>query len=174
MNRPSVVTLAILVGGSLLARPATAHAFISDGAVAALVAAGILLPAHVGADIPAGGETPTRVVVGWSVQIPFSHRGLFDGHSHHSRVVLGGDLLLGEGTGGRARIGYRYSTHWLFAGAGVTLNASGVTWSPELGVKFAHFINGELPSLHLLVRGEIEPDLQRVRSAMIVLGWSVL
>lgn len=146
--------------------------YISEGVVAALIAIGILAPAHVGTDLPANGESTARVVVGWSGQIPISGLGFFDSEAPH-RIVVGGDLLFGGGTGGRARIGYRYATNWLFAGAGVSVSGGGGTWSPELGLKFAHFIRGESPSLHVMVRGEIEPDLQRVRSATIVLGWSV-
>lgn len=147
---------------------------MGTGTEAALIAAAILVPAHVGADVPAGVESPTRVVIGWSFQIPFGRQGFFDRRSPHHRIVVGGDLLLRGDTGGRGRLGYRYSTHWLFAGAGMSANTAGVTWSPEIGVKFAHWSKGEPPSLHVLVRGEIEPDLQGVRSATVLLGWNVL
>ena len=172
MNRLSVFTLATLVSGALLAHPTAARAHGDPGTIAAALAIAVLMPAHLGADVPASDDSPTRVVIGWSFQIPFSRQGLFDLQSLQHRIVVGGDLLLRGDTGGRGRLGYRYATHWLFAGAGVSANTSGVTWSPELGVKFAHFEKGEPSSFHAKVRGEIEPDLHGVRSATILLGWN--
>jgi hypothetical protein len=137
-----------------------------------VLAVAVVAPAHVGVHVQPDGDLPTRIVVGWSYQFPLDDR-LFGHHSHH-RVVVGGDLLLRGGVDGRARLGYRYSTRWLFSGAGVAVTGAGPTFSPEVGVTFAHADKGRAPSLHLLVRGEIEPDFQRVRGVTMALGWNLL
>lgn len=170
MRTRSAVTLATLLVGSLLTRPAAA----SDGLLFMFGVVVLALPAHVGADVRPDGDSPARVVVGWSYQIPLGHARLIDQLTDPSphRFVFGGDLLLGGGTGGRARLGYRFSTDRLFAGAGVAGTTAGLTLSPEVGVKFAHFGYNEQSSLHLLARAEIEPDLRRVRATTIVLGWN--
>jgi hypothetical protein len=168
MQARSAVTLGTLAAGLLLARPAAAHG--DYGAIALIGAGALVMPAHVGADIPATDASQARVVVGWSYQLPLDG---WKGAPHH-RAVLGGDLLLGGGVNGRGRVGYRYATHWLFGGAGVAVSGAGLTLSPEVGVKFAHFTKGEPPSLHLLVRGDIAPDFQRAHAATIVVGWNLL
>ena len=168
MQTRSVVTLGTLAAGLLLTRPAAAQG--DYGELALLCLAGLALPAHAGADFPASEGAQARGMIGWSYQLPLDS---WKGESHH-RAVLGADLLLANGVGGRARIGYRYATHWLFAGAGVSATGAGPTWSPEVGVKFAHFVKGEAQSLHLLVRGEVAPDFQRVRAATIAVGWNLL
>jgi hypothetical protein len=158
--------IAATATGLLPAWPAVAGN-VSEKEVAALMGVlvvALVAPAHVGADLQVAGDLPTRVVVGWSYQFPLDGR-LFDEHSRH-RVVAGGDLLIRGGVDGRGRFGYRYSTHWLFGGAGVSVTGKGPAFSPEAGVKFA--------PLHLLVRGDIEPDFQRVRGVTIALGWSLL
>ena len=169
MQTRSVVTFGVLAAGLLLARPAAA---VGDyGELALLALAGLALPAQVGADIPVTDGAEARGVVGWSYQLPIDS---WKAESHH-RAVLGADLLLlAGGVGGRGRVGYRYATHWLFAGAGVSATGAGPTWSPEVGVKFAHFVKGESQSLLLLVRTEVEPDFQRVRAATIAVGWNLL
>jgi hypothetical protein len=54
------------------------------------------------------------------------------------------------------------------------VSGAGVTLSPELGVKFAHFQRDSATSLHVLVRGELAPDLEQAHAATILLGWNLL
>jgi hypothetical protein len=168
MQTRSVVTLGVLAAGLLLARPAAASGEYPE--LALVVVGALVLPSDVGTDIPATGESRARVVVGWSYQVPL---GSWKGELHH-RAVFGADLLFVGGFGGRGRVGYRYATQWLFAGAGVSATGDGPTWSPEVGVKFAHLVKGESQSLHVLVRGEVAPDLQQLQGATVLLGWNLL
>ena len=150
---------------------ATPGAGLADPGFLGGAAAALLLPSDIGADIPANGdgESQTRVVVAWSYQIPISERG-FDWQSPH-RVVVGADLLFRGGTGGRGRLGYRFSTDNVFFGAGVSASSMGATWSPELGFKFP---DSYPSSLHVLVRGEIEPRFQGVSAVTLLFGWNLL
>ena len=84
-----------------------------------------------------------------------------------------------EGKSVRGRLGYRYAGRDLFAGAGVGIDDTGGSLSPEIGVKFAHALDkqerdwfGADVSLHLLARAEIAPDSGRVRSGTVLLGWN--
>jgi hypothetical protein len=166
------IALVTLVVGVMLERPAVANCVV-PGEVIAVGAAALVAPAHVGADVPVGGDGANRAVIGWSYQVPVSSEGPFAEGAPH-RMVLGGDLLIGGGVGGRGRVGYRYATRWLFGGAGVGFNSAGLTLSPEVGVKFAHFSAGDAGSLHVLVRGEVALDFQQLHTATIALGWNVL
>ena len=169
MQRRLMVSFGVVAVGLLAARPAAAdHEDLILWGAAALIA-----PAHVGADLPRGGDGPTRVVVGWSYQLPVDLRKLdvSDWDWPH-RVVFGGDLLFRGGTGARGRVGYRYATQRVFAGAGVSVSGAGVTFSPELAIKFGRF---DLPpSIHLLMRGEIAANFQRAPAVTFLLGWSLL
>jgi hypothetical protein len=171
MRARLVVTLGTLAATLLAARPAAA-----DPDFDRLISFGVLVliaPAHVGADVSPDASAPTRGVVGWSYQIPI--KTPYDDilNSSHG-LVFGGDVLFHGGVNGRGRVGYRYTTYRLFGGAGVSVTAAGATLSPEIGVKFGHFSDGKRPSLHVLVRGEVAPNLAKTPTATIAFGWNLL
>jgi hypothetical protein len=133
------------------------------------------LPSEVGVAVPAGDPSSRKLVVGWSWQIPVT----LDGVPFHNRVVGGVDLLArSDGASGRGRLGYRYAGRHAFAGLGFGVDGAGPNLSPEVGLKFLH-ADGETecvfdPSLHLLVRAEIEPEKAHLRGATVLLGWNLL
>jgi hypothetical protein len=69
---------------------------------------------------------------------------------------------------------------------GGTLSGDGYTWSPELGVQFAHwrfqnpydygtpFHYENENSFHLLVRAELAPAFDRLRGVTLLFGWSAM
>jgi hypothetical protein len=171
MQGRRLVILGTVAAGLLLARPAAADP--DWGTFFIVGAAALVGPAHVGVDLsPRSDDTP-HAILGWSYQIPISTKPFVDGASPH-RAVFGWDLLFHDGVGGRGRVGYRYGTRWLFAGVGGAVSGAGPTLSPEAGFKFGHFSRHGSPSLHVLVRGEIQPDFQRVQAITMALGWSLL
>ena len=63
----------------------------------------------------------------------------------------------------------------LISRIGPAVDGSGVSLSPELGVKFAHAAESHREvdaSLHVLARAHIAPD--GVRGATVLLGWNLL
>jgi hypothetical protein len=143
-----------------------------------LVILGFLLPADFGVAAPADGGRP-QPVIGWSWQIaPELLSDRFPTELSHHRVVPAVDLLpRADGASWRGRLGYRYDRRHVFAGAGVGVDGSGVSLSPELGIKFLHSADGPRygadPSLHLLARAEIAPRSGELRGATVLLGWNV-
>jgi hypothetical protein len=113
------------------------------------------------------------LVLGWSYQVALDER------QPRHRIVPSVDLLVSqrEGASWRGRLAYRYGWRHAFGGAGIGIDAAGVGWSPELGVRFAHLDVGDDaeidPSLHLLVRADVAPDFGRVRGGTLLVGWTI-
>lgn len=131
-----------------------------------------LLPSEAGVDVSRAGDV--NGVIGWSWQLALAQDPFRAANRH--RIVTGVDLLVGpDGVSGRGRIGYRYALGDFFAGVGPAVDGSGVSLSPELGVKFAHAAESHREvdaSLHVLARAHIAPD--GVRGATVLLGWNLL
>ena len=80
----------------------------------------------------------------------------------------------------RGRFGYRYARRYFLVGFGGSFSGEGDTWSPEVGVQFAHFRFGAPDArgfetenenaAHLIVRTELN---SRFRGVTILLGWNV-
>jgi hypothetical protein len=110
--------------------------------------------------------------LGWSLQIPVS-----EGRRH--RVVMGLDWNPASSTHPvRGRLGYRFAWRYPFVGFGLSADRSGVTYSPELGVRLFHDRKTEdrTPNFawHLLVRADlaapVPDDLDAVTS---LVGWTL-
>jgi hypothetical protein len=132
--------------------------------------AGLLGPSEVGVTTSGADPATRRLVLGWSYQFPADDR------SRH-RVVSSVDLVVHDGAAWRGRLGYRYGRREAFAGGGLGVDGSGLTLSPEIGVKFLHLAqeqsDGLDASLHLLVRADVAPETGRIRAATILLGWNL-
>jgi hypothetical protein len=132
--------------------------------------AGLLAPSEVGATTSGVDPATRQLVLGWSYQFPADDR------SRH-RVVSSVDLVVHDGAAWRGRLGYRYGRRHAFAGGGVGVDGSGLTLSPEIGVKFLHLAQEESDgidaSLHMLVRADVAPETGRIRAATILLGWNL-
>jgi hypothetical protein len=160
------------------ARVCSAGPSPSDGTIAGLIAAGLLvpvLPSDAGAVISADGSP--RFALEWSWQIPVSDSS-FENLRH--RLVPSVGLVIGDGgPSWRGRLGYRYGREHFFAGAGMGLDAAGLSFSPEIGVRFAHFMDGEGrrsgldPALHLLARADVAVESGRVQGGTLFLGWNL-
>jgi hypothetical protein len=130
----------------------------------------LVIPGDIGVAVPASGASNGRFVLGWSVQIPVEP-------DMRHRIVPSLDLLVGDGTSWRGRLGYRYARRYLLAGAGVGLDGAGVDLSPEVGVRFLHAGRPSEDadiSMHLLARAEIDPGSGRLRGGTFLLGWNLL
>jgi hypothetical protein len=137
---------------------------VPDGAIA-LGTAAIIAPSETGLLVTSDGP---RFVLGWSWQVPVT------GSFRH--LVVGGFNLVPDGGDHRfeGRLGYRFAPNRLFGGLGVAgFYGTGPSWSPEVGVKIARWDN-DIPSaaVHLLARAEIAPELDRIRGASILLGFT--
>jgi len=177
MNRRRRRTL--LLGLCLLcavARPARASGHIggtSDAYLplyALLFILGAAAPSEIGAVVNDRGSD-ARFDLGWAWQIPMPS-------ALRHRIIGGVDYLpTAESDRTRGRIGYRYSRQTLFAGAAAAFDHDGLSWSPEVGIKFLHRDMGKDPpvdlSLHLLVRADLAPRLNGFRGVSILLGWNL-
>jgi hypothetical protein len=109
--------------------------------------------------------------LGWSWQIPISP-------SFRHRIAGGVDWVPGNDQHRlRGRIGYRFGLRHLFGGLGPAFDHSGMTWSPELGLKFAHATEPDEQidlSLHIVVRADIAVGVNDVRAFSVLLGWNAL
>lgn len=184
MNRRQrgALVLAIWLLGAT-ARPARASGHVVSGLDAyapllvLLVIVGAAIPSELGTatndDLSAG-----RFDLGWAYQIPT--------HWDRHRIIGGVDhvfMPIGEVPRWRGRIGYRYDRRYLIAGLAASIDSDGFGWSPEVGIKFLHFkdpppptSHPEVPtdpSLHLLVRANLAPALDRFRGVTVLLGWSI-
>jgi hypothetical protein len=164
--------LAVLVVPA--AARADAPAPFGEGAVVGVAVAGLLLPSEIGVAVPAANASAANLVLGWSLQYPFSMG--FGEHTDHHRIVFALDLLPHEdGADARGRLGYRYGRRHAFGGLGVSIDGASGSLSPELGVKFLHGGSHVIdPSLHLLARAEIAPESGHVRGTTLLLGWNLL
>jgi len=81
--------------------------------------------------------TGANVALGWALQLPVSH-------SLRHRIAGGLDWVpTSEDHHFRGRIAYRFGRRHFFTGLGPAFDHAGTTWSPELGVKFAHAESAE-------------------------------
>jgi hypothetical protein len=137
------------------------------------IVTGLLLPSEVGAFL---SDDDVDFMFAWSWQIPLSP-------ACHSRLATELEVLPTDSHPVRGRLGYRYGTRYFLAGLGGTLSGAGYTWSPELGVQFAHwrFVGlWDIPgtenenSFHLIVRAELAPAFDGLRGVTLLLGWNVL
>jgi hypothetical protein len=161
----------------LAAGQADAYSYYPEGMVEAVAAGAVLLPSEFGVAVPTVDASNSKFVLGWSLQFPVSM--LFPDPTTDHRVVAGVDLLPQGGPSWRGRLGYRYGSRHVFAGAGVGFDSSGANLSPELGVKFLHGESesrgGDIDlSLHLLARAEIASGSNPVRGVTVLLGWNIL
>jgi hypothetical protein len=150
-----------------------AHACVDGPTMAAIAIGALIIPSELGATTTRAPEPATKVVIGWSWQVPVRF-----GESPYHRVVAGVDLEPGPGgVAWRGRAGYRYMRRHAFGGMGGTLATGGFTLSPEIGVKFAHATPPSSdptdPAVHLLARVEVEPTSGQLRAATLLLGWTV-
>jgi len=132
---------------------------------------GLIFPSDAGLFVPASGAPEFDVGWSWQIPITFSCRGRLTGGVE--LLPTGPDLV-------RGRVGYRYARRYFLAGFGASFSGSGNSWSPEIGVQFAHGRIGSPPSeygekesenvAHLLVRGEFDSQF---RGLTILLGWDV-
>jgi hypothetical protein len=136
-----------------------------------LLLVALVAPSELGA-----GYFPDRnpqPVIGWSWQLPLPP-GQPEQRAH--RVVGGLDYLPDGGdTRVRGRVGYRYDRRHVFVGLAASLDHQGLGWSPEIGVKFLHLVEHDSidPSLHLVIRGNIAPALDGLRSLSVLFGWNL-
>ena len=164
--------------GSMLAAAAiatlapSAHADASafpmpDGTIVAEGIAALIAPSETGLLVT--GEGP-RFVLGWSWQAPVTQS--------YRHLVVGGLNLVPDGGNHRfeGRLGYRFAPNRLFGGLGIAgFDRAGPTWSPEIGVKIARWGNDTpATAVHLLARAEIAPELNQIRGATVLLGWTIL
>ncbi len=130
---------------------------------------GLLFPSDVGLFVTPNGSPDFDV--GWSWQIPITF-------SCHARLTGSVEVLPTDANVIRGRFGYRYARRYFLAGFGGSFSGDGNTWSPEIGVQFAHWRLGgadQRPSetenvAHLLVRTEFD---SRFRGVTILVGWNV-
>jgi hypothetical protein len=154
----------LLLGLSLALRVETARADSAPTPARIFgTAALLLMPSDIGV---LSSEDGVDLALGWSGQLPI---GL------HHRLVAGLDWnptsdhhLL------RGRLGYRYAWRYPFLGAGLTADSSGITLSPEFGVRFFHTqpsVREANPALHLLARIDVSPPAD-ARALTLLFGWT--
>jgi hypothetical protein len=140
-----------------------------EGSTTAIVTA-LLLPSEIGTFVTDGD---VDFMFAWSWQVALSP-------ACHSRLAAEFEVLPTDPHPVRGRLGYRYGTRYFLGGLGGTLSGAGFTWSPELGMQFAHwrFWNaaGEENenSFHLLVRAELAPAFDGLRGVTLLLGWNIM
>lgn len=167
-------TMSALIAASLVvvSEPARASGHVagppfSSGTAAAIAVPLLILPSDIGTLVDSAGM---NFAMGWSLQIPISS-------SFRHRIAGGLDWVPGsEGHHFRGRIAYRYGLRYFFTGLGPAFDHAGTTWSPELGVKFAHAESADEQidlSLHIVVRADIATALDRIRTVTIFFGWNV-
>ena len=126
-----------------------------------------LLPHDVGALISeAGGDLD----LGWTIQVPLLVRHRIAASLDWSPTSYDHRV--------RGRLGYRVATRYPFFGFGGSLDRSGATWSPEIGVRLA-FDEGERRldqasgAPHILARADLAPKLDALRGVSVLVGWSL-
>jgi hypothetical protein len=157
----------LVIVGLAAVRSSPAHAQVpSEGYFIALGAAASIIPSETGLLVTDDGP---RFVLGWSLGVPVADK-------HH---IVGGFNWVPDG--GRhdveGRLGYRYAPGRAFVGFGVALDPAGPTWSPEIGFNFIPWRgidDADNAGVHLLIRAEIAPELNQVRGATVLLGWTIL
>ncbi len=171
---PTIAALALLALPASTARasghlPIPSHLDCEVEETGALF--GLIMPSDVGVFVPA--SSGPEFDLGWSWQIPITE-------SCHGRLTGSVELIPGDASLVRGRFGYRYARRYFLVGFGGSFSGDGNTWSPELGVQFAHWKFDE-PDLrfpdseprpnaaHLLVRTEFN---SRFRGVTILLGWN--
>jgi len=168
--RPSAFRLAppalavVLAFSWGLPRPAQAGPAPSGQRVATLLVLTIL-PHDVGLLI---SRERGDLDLGWTIQVPVSER---------HRIVANFDWSPSRDHHAyRGRLGYRLAGRIPFVGAGATLDGSGLTWSPELGVSFGREdapLDKATGMVHLLARPDIEPNFSGIRAVTVLLGWTL-
>jgi hypothetical protein len=147
---------------------ASGHVPTALGSPATMVAVGTaaaVLPSETGVLI----DRRAYFVLGWSWQIPLTA-------SFRHRIVTGVNWVpvsTEHRWGGR--VGYRFVVSDFIAGGGVAFDRAAVTWSPELGIKLPPNRHGEEqfdPSLHVIVRGDLALELNRLRAMTVLCGWT--
>ena len=145
-----------------------------------LLVVGLLAPSDMGAVVSGAERDETRFALGWSWQVPIPplRNGNLTATHHH--LIGGFDYLAGPGeVHVQGRFGYRCTWRHAFVGLAPAVDHTGWSWSPEAGIKLAHLEppDRDLPydlSLHLLVRGNVAPEVGALRTVAIFLGWSLL
>ena len=156
---------AIALAPSARAEP-PASLSVPDGVLFGLGTAALIVPSETGVLVTSDGP---RYVLGWSWQVPLAQSFRHLGVGGLNWVPSGGDNRV-EG-----RLGYRFAPNRLFGGLGIAINGAGPTWSPEIGVKVLRSADDTTAAaVHLLVRAEIAPELNQVRGATVLLGWTIL
>jgi len=132
----------------------------------AVIGAGIVLPSETGALVDGGPQ----FILGWSWQVPFTP-------SFRHRIVGGINWIPGVDErrwGGR--VGYRIlANDSILAGMGVAFDHAATTWSPELGIRFPphrHWDTQFDPSLHVIVRADVAPRVNRLQGISALFGWT--
>jgi len=126
-----------------------------------------LLPHDVGALISgAGGD----VDLGWTIQVPLLVRHRIAASLDWSPTSYDHRV--------RGRLGYRFATRCPFFGFGGSLDRSGATWSPELGVRLAldeggRSLDQASAAAHILARADVAPRFDALRSVSVLIGWSL-
>jgi len=120
----------------------------------------------VGALISEGGGD---LDLGWTIQIPFLVR---------HRIAASLDWLpTSYDHRVRGRLGYRFATRYPFFGLGGSLDRSGATWSPEVGVRLAfgeedRRLDQAKGAPHLVARADLAPTFDALVSVTLLVGWS--
>ena len=132
---------------------------------------GLVAPSDIGLFVP--GNAGPEFDFGWSWQIPITW-------SCHGRLTGSIEVLPTDANVIRGRFGYRYARRYFLVGFGRSFSGDGDTWSPELGLQFAHslfttpdprgFENENETAAHLIVRTEFNSQF---RGVTILLGWNV-
>jgi len=108
--------------------------------------------------------------LGWSAQIPVADLA-------RQRVVLGLDWNpVSPAHPVRGRLGYRFGWRYPFFGLGASVDRSGFTASPEVGVRLFHASRRDKKanfSWHFLVRADLSPKPERLRAVTYLVGWSI-
>ena len=126
-----------------------------------------LLPHDVGALISAAGGD---LDLGWTIQVPVLVRHRIAASLDWSPTSYDHRV--------RGRLGYRVATRYPFFGFGGSLDRSGATWSPEIGVRLA-FGEGERGldqasgAAHVLARADLAPRFDALRTVSVLIGWSL-
>jgi hypothetical protein len=169
-------TMSALLAASLVSVPKPARASghvagppFSSGTAAAVAVPLLILPSDVGTLVDSTG---VHFGMGWSLQIPLSA-------SFRHRIVGGLDWVpSSEDHHFRGRIAYRFGLRHFFTGLGPTKDHAGATWSPEIGVKFAHAEGADERqidlSLHMVVRADVATTFDHLRTVTIFFGWNAL
>lgn len=167
----------LILGAFLIcasARPAHASGHALNGLdayaplLAVLVILGAAIPSEFGAFVP---DRDAKFLLGWAWQVPLPM-------APHHRIIGGVDYIFGDvADHARGRIGYRYDRRYLIGGVAAAFDNDGMSWSPEVGVKFLHFDADKDaladPSLHVLVRANVAATFDRFIGLTILLGWSI-